>query len=190
HAAGRKPQLEALHLAAADVDATPRGVTVNEFLQSPSNPRVYAAGDAANSGAALTPMAGYQGRVAAANLLHGNHEQVNYAGFASSVFTIPPLAAAGLTEQAARERGLDFEVHYADTAGWYSSRRIAEDCSAYKTLIERTTGRLLGAHILGVAAEEHINLFALAIRHGLTADDIKAPLYAYPSHGSDTQYMV
>jgi len=57
-------------------------------------------------------------------------------------------------------------------------------------LVERKTGRIAGAHILGTGAEEHINLFALAIRHGLTAEQIKEPLYAYPSHGSNTQYML
>ena len=190
HAAGRKPPLETLNLPAGHVDATPRGVAVNEFLQSPSNPLVYAAGDAAASGPALTPVAGYQGRIVAANLLHGNRQRVNYLGFASTVFTLPPLAATGLTEEAARAKGLAINVHFADSAGWYSSRRIAEECSAYKVILDRQTGRIVGAHILGAGAEEHINLFALAIRHGLTAEQIKAPLYAYPTHGSNTQYMV
>jgi glutathione reductase (NADPH) len=190
HAAGRLPLIAALNLPAAGVEANAHGVTVNEFLQSPSNPRVYAAGDAAASGPALTPVAGYQGRIVTANLLKGNHECPNYQGLASTVFSIPPLAACGLTEQAARAQGLHFDVHFADTSGWYSSRRIAETCSGYKVLVEQNTGRILGAHILGVGAEEQINLFALAIRHNLTAQQIKAPLYAYPTHGSNTQYMV
>jgi glutathione reductase (NADPH) len=190
HAAGRKPQVEHLNVDAGEVAATGRGIMVNEFLQSPTNPRVYAAGDMAASGPALTPVAGYEGRVVAANLLKGNHQRPNYEGLASTAFSIPPLAGCGLTEQAARDRGIDIEVHQADSTGWYSSRRIAEECSAYKVLTERGTGRIVGAHLLGEGAEEHINLFALAIRHGLTAEQIKAPLYAYPSHGSNTQYMV
>lgn len=117
-------------------------------------------------------------------------EQVNYQGFASTVFTLPPLAATGLTEEAARAQGLAIDVHFADSAGWYSSRRIAEECSACKVILDRQTGRIVGAHILGTGAEEHINLFALALRHGLTAEQLMAPLYAYPTHGSNTQYMV
>jgi glutathione reductase (NADPH) len=190
HAAGRKPPIEPLNLPAGHVDATPRGVTVNEFLQSPSNPFVYAAGDAAASGPALTPVAGYHGRIVVSNLLGGNRERVNYLGVASTVFSLPPLAATGLGEEAARAEGLDIDVHFEDSAGWYSSRRIAEECSAYKVILDRQTGRIVGAHILGTGAEEHINLFALAIRHGLTAEQIKTPLYAYPTHGSNTQYMV
>jgi glutathione reductase (NADPH) len=112
HAAGRKPPIATLNLPAGHVDATPRGVTVNEFLESPSNPLVYAAGDAAASGPALTPVAGYQGHIVAANLLLGNRERVNYQGFASTVFTLPPLASTGLTEEAARPQGLAIDVHY------------------------------------------------------------------------------
>jgi glutathione reductase (NADPH) len=190
HAAGRAPKIEALHLAAAGVEALPGGVKVNEFLQSVSNPRVYAAGDAAASGPALTPVASYEGGIVAANLLKGNHQRPNYQGLASTVFSLPPLASCGLTEEAARKRGLEIDVHHEDTSGWYTSRRIAEDCSAHKVLVERKTGRIAGAHILGTGAEEQINLFALAMRHGLTAEQMKEPLYAYPSHGSDMEYML
>ncbi len=190
HAAGRRPKIEALNLAAAGVESSPRGVKVNEFLQSVSNPNVYAAGDAAASGPALTPVAGYEGRIVAVNLLKGNHQRPNYQGLASTVFSLPPLASCGLTEEAARKQGLEVDIHHEDTSGWYTSRRVAEECSAYKVLVERKTGRIAGAHILGTGAEEFINLFALAMRHGLTAEQIKEPLYAYPSHGSNTQYML
>jgi len=190
HAAGRTPKIEALQLAAGGVEASPRGIKVNEFLQSVSNPRVYAAGDAAASGPALTPVAGYEGRIVAANLINGNHQRPNYQGLASTVFSLPPLASCGLTEEAARRQGLDVEVRVEVTTGWYSSRRVAEEVSAYKVLVERGTGRIAGAHILGTGAEEQINLFALAIRHGLTADQLTEPLYAYPSHGSNAQYML
>jgi glutathione reductase (NADPH) len=191
HAAGRPPQIEALNLEAAGIASTARGITVNPFLQSVSNPSVYAAGDvAASGGPPLTPVAGYEGRVAAANLLHGNHRQVDYRGVASTVFTIPPLAMVGLTEDGARRQGLDYEVRAGDSSGWYSSRRIGEECSGFKVLLERPTGRLLGAHLLGESAPEVINVFALAIRNGLTGEQVKEPLYAYPTHGSDIQYMV
>ena len=190
HAAGRAPNIAALDLGVASVETGPRGVTVNEFLQSVSNPNVYAAGDCAASGPPLTPVAGYEGRIVAANLLEGNHQSPDYLGCAGAVFTIPPLAAVGLTEREAREKGIDAEVRREDSSGWYSSRRIAEPCSAYKTIVERGSRRILGAHILGESADELINVFALAIRAGLTADQMKRPLYSYPSHGSNIQYML
>jgi glutathione reductase (NADPH) len=191
HAAGRPPQFDPLDLPKGEVQASPRGVRVNSFLQSVSNPRVYAAGDAADSGGpALTPIARYEGRIVAANLLRGNQRQPDYRGVASTVFSMPPLAMVGFTEDAARRQNLEFDVHQADSSNWYTSRRIAEVCSGCKVLVERSTGRVLGAHLLGEGSEEVINIFALGIRHGLTAAQIKEPLYAYPTRSSDIEYMV
>ena len=191
HAAGRTPDLDDLDLPAAGVQRETRGVQVNEFLQSVSNPIVYAAGDAAaGGGAPLTPVAGYQSRVVAANLLEGNLHKTDYTGMASAVYTVPPLAMVGLQEDAARRQGLRFRVHQGDSGHWYSSRRVNESCSAFKVLVEEKTDRILGAHLLGEQAAEHINLFALAVRCGLRAGDLKGALFTYPMHCSDTQYML
>jgi glutathione reductase (NADPH) len=190
HGAGRVPDLDDLQLETVGVEAGKQGVKVNEFLQSVSNPRVYAAGDAAASGAPLTPVAGYHGRIVAANLLKGNREKADYRGLASVVFTLPPLASAGVTEHEAGEQNLKFKVNHQKTATWYSSRRVGEEFSAFKVLVEEGSGRILGAHLLGDRAEEVINVFALAIRAGLRADEVKGTLFAYPTHGSDIQYML
>ena len=191
HAAGRVPDLDDLDLAAAGVERGEQGVKVNEYLRSVSNPSVYACGDAAaGGGAPLTPVAGYQARIVAANLLEGDHRSPDYAGMASVVYTIPPLAAVGWQEEAARREGLRFAVHHGDSGHWYSSRRVNETCAGYKVLVEESSGRVLGAHVLGDQAAEHINLFVLAVRFGLRAADFKDTLFAYPTHGSDTQYMV
>ena len=192
HGAGRAPEIDDMDLAKAGVEWDPlRGVKVNEYLQSVSNPAVYAAGDAAATGGApLTPVAGYEGEIVAANLLEGNHQKADYQGVASVVFTIPPLASVGMLEQAARQKGLRFQANYQDTSGWYSSRRVGEECSGFKVLVEEGTGLILGAHLLGPEAGETINLFALAIRKGLTATDLTGMLFAYPTHGSDVEYMV
>jgi hypothetical protein len=64
------------------------------------------------------------------------------------------------------------------------SRRIAETHSGYKLLVEEGTDRILGAHILGSGAAEVINLFAVAIRSGVPATELKYTLFAYPTSGS------
>jgi Pyridine nucleotide-disulphide oxidoreductase, dimerisation domain len=71
------------------------------------------------------------------------------------------------------------------TSTWYSSRRVAETYSGYKVLVEEGTDRILGTHILGSEGGEVINLFALAIRSGLHATDLKHMLLAYPTSGSN-----
>ena len=190
HGAGRVPDIGDLDLAAASVRTEKRGVSVNEYLQSVSNPAVYAAGDAAASGPPLTPVADHQSDVVATNLLEGNHKTVDYTGLASAVFTIPPLASAGLTEKAARDQGLAFRAHREDTSHWLASQRAGETASGSKVLIEEGSGRILGAHLFGPHADEVINVFALAIRLRARADDLKHVLYVYPTVGADIPYMV
>jgi len=110
HSAGRVPEIDDLDLAAAGIAREPRGICVNEFLQSVSNSAVYAGGDAAASGPPLTPKAGHDAEVLATNLLEGNRRTPNYHGIASVAFTVPPLASSGLTVDAARAGGRRFRT--------------------------------------------------------------------------------
>jgi glutathione reductase (NADPH) len=191
HAAGRVPEIDDLNLDMAGIAWDKRGVRVNEFLQSVSNPAVYAAGDAAASGGPpLSPVASYDGRLVAANLLKGNHQKADHRGVPSMVFTIPPLAAVGLSEPAAQAQNLKFRVKMERTSNLPWSRRIAETYSGYKVLVEEGTDLILGAHILGSGAAEVINLFAVAIRSGMHATDLKHTLFAYPTSGSMVTRML
>jgi glutathione reductase (NADPH) len=201
HAAGRVPEIEGLDLEKASIKSdAKRGIIVNEYLQSVTNPAVYAAGDVAisNGGLPLTPVASLEGSVIARNLLDGsrNHQtyKPNYVGVPTVVFTIPSLARVGLQEKEAHVQGLLFKVEQADTSGWYSSSRINLKPSGYKILIGEGAGdnnnRILGAHLLGYQAEEVINIFGLAIRNGLSVSDLKAMVYAYPTSAADISSMV
>lgn len=191
HGGGRVPDIDELALDAGGVRYSGDGIHVNEYLQSVSNPIVYAAGDcAATDGPALTPVASYEGRIVAANLLEGHRATANYDAIPSVVFSLPPLARVGLLEEEARARGLSCVVHHEDTSTWQSSRRAGERSSAFKVIVERSSRRIVGAHLLGPHADEAINLFALAMRAGITADALKEMLWAYPTQGSDVAYMV
>jgi glutathione reductase (NADPH) len=191
HGAGRVPEIGDLNLGAAGVEFDKRGVRVNEFLQSVSNPSIYAAGDAAGSGTpALTPIAAYEGQVAAANLLKGNHRKSEPGAVPSVVFTVPPLASVGLHEHVAKAQGIRFRKNYQVTAGWYASRRIGENHSGFKVLIDEDNDRVLGAHLLGHNADELINIFTIAIQAGIPSRDLKQMIFAYPTHGSNISYML
>lgn len=191
HGAGRVPDIDDLDLPTAGVQREKKGVSVNKYLQSVSNSAVYAAGDAAASGGLpLTPVASMEAEVVATNILEGNHRKPNYTAVPTVVFSMPPLAAVGLGEEDARKQGLKFKTNYADTSGWYSSRRVNLKHSAFKVIVEEKSGSILGAHLLGAHAEETINLFALAIRSGLKAADLRAMIYAYPTHASDVVHML
>jgi len=193
HGAGREPNIHGLDLMeAGGVEYTHQGIMVNEYLQSVSNPAVYAACDvAANKGLPLTPVASYGGSIVANNLIKGNTLKSNYIGLPSVVFTIPPLVSVGLQEKEAKDQGLRFRIKHEDSSGWASSRRVGETCAAFKVLVEEDTNRILGAHILGPHAEEVINIFSIAIRLGLTTRDLNDPiLYTYPTNSSDILYML
>jgi glutathione reductase (NADPH) len=190
HAAGRTPNIDDLALDRAGVERTPKGVKTDRFLRSISNPRVFAAGDCADSGnPQLTPVAGYEGRVVAANIVKPESHALTQHIIPSVVFSVPPLARAGMTEDDARAAKLKFKSVLRDSTGWYSSRRVAEECSASKLLIENDTGKILGAHLLGHESEELINVFAVAIAAGFGAQDLERILFSYPTRTSDIQYM-
>jgi glutathione reductase (NADPH) len=190
HGAGRVPELDALDLDAGGVKREKHGVTVNQFLQSVSNPAVYAGGDAAANGPALTPKADHDVGVLTTNLLEGNKRSPNYEGIASAVFTIPPLASVGFSEDAARKAGRRFKVNHQDTAGWFNTRRVGETAAGFKVLIDEESDQILGAHLLGPRAEEVINLFAVAIRQRIPARELKEVICAYPTFSSDLHYML
>jgi glutathione reductase (NADPH) len=190
HGAGRVPDLDDLDLDAGGVKREKRGVVVNQFLQSVSNPAVYAGGDAAASGPPLTPKADHDAGVIVTNLLEGNRRPSSYEGIASAVFTIPPLASVGLLEDAVRTAGRRFRVNHQDTAGWFNTRRVGETASGFKVLIDEETDHILGAHLLGPRADEVINLFAVAVRLRIPAHELQQVLFAYPTYGSDVRFML
>lgn len=189
HGGGRDAAVADLNLEKLGVEYDRRGIKVNEYLQTVADPHIWAAGDAAGYGLPLTPIAGKEGLVVSQNITSKKKIKANFKTMPSVVFTIPPLSTVGLTEEEARQKGLNFEVKYADTSSWYSSRRINEKTSGFKTILEKNTHKLLGAHLLGQGSEELINIFALAMEFNLTMDDLSKIPYAYPTHTSNLQYM-
>ncbi|MBO6940570.1 MAG: NAD(P)/FAD-dependent oxidoreductase [Deltaproteobacteria bacterium] len=190
HATGRVPNIDHLNLEAAGVEYGRRGIEVSPFMRT-SNPAIFAGGDCSDSGPNLTPVSANEGRVAAKNLLAGKDErEVNYPPIPSVVFTLPMVASVGLSEADAKDRGLAFDTKFEKTAGWYSSLRVGARRSGYKVFVEHGTGTILGAHLIGPGAEEQINLFAMAMGAGLTANQIKGVIFAYPSYASDISSMV
>ena len=108
---------------------------------------------------------------------------------ASVAFSDPPLAAVGITAEEAEARD-DVEIVSNDMSGWFTARRLGLTHAAAKVIREKAGGKLLGAHVLGANAEEVINVFALAVRHGLTADEVAETVWAYPTASSDIGYML
>ncbi|KKR71778.1 MAG: Regulatory protein [Microgenomates group bacterium GW2011_GWC1_41_8] len=183
HCAGRIPDIDDFDLPVGNIQYSKNGIVVTKYLQSVSNPHVSAAGDAADTGPMLTSVEIREGKIAAYNLLHKTKQRIpDYTFVPSVVFTIPHLAQVGYTEERARAKGLDFDVHFNKTDRWF--------LSAYKLLVQKKTGKIIGAHILGEQADALINFFAFALQHKMTAEDIKKPLYVYPTVPGSVEHMV
>ncbi|WP_353649976.1 NAD(P)/FAD-dependent oxidoreductase [Nakamurella sp. A5-74] len=191
HGAGRVADLAELDLDAAEVAWGDRGVTVGDHLQSTSNPAVWAAGDAADTaGMPLTPVAVAEAKVAASNMIKATTTSPDYAGIPTAVFTIPELVRVGMLEQEAVDHGIDLDVRFTDTSGWYSSYRVGETTAAVKILIDRADDRIVGAHLLGPGYDELVNTIGMAIKLGLTTRQLKSATAAYPTVGSDLGSML
>jgi glutathione reductase (NADPH) len=187
---GRFAELGSLDLEAGNVGHSGDGVSVNEYLQSVTNPRVWAIGDACASPFHLTSVADMEAEAAAANIVNGKLRRPDYTGVPCVVSSQPPLAWVGMTEQEVLRSGKRFRVNRGPTDDWPSSRRIGEKHGFYKVLIEADTEKILGAHLFGHNAGETINIFAMAIKFGLSSQDLQRVLWAYPTDVSDIKDMI
>jgi glutathione reductase (NADPH) len=187
HGLGRVPDIEGLEAEKGGVKIEHGAIAVNEYLQSVSNPAVYAAGDCILPGPALTPTASLQANVLASNIIKGNKHTADYTGIASAVFTIPTLAAVGLLEKNATDK---HKVITSDLSKLYSARRTNLGYSVSKVIIEKDTEKIVGAHLIGPGADDVINIFTLAIKAGLTLPQVREAMYAYPANSYDVKYML
>lgn len=189
--AGRVPSIDDLDLANGNVTFEKSGISVNEYLQNPTNPSVYACGDVSASGSLpLTPTSSQEARIVSLNIRNGNKTKMNFPPVPSVVFTIPKMATIGLTEEEAKKQGYDYVVEYKSVPKWFNAKRINEDVYAYKTIVDKKRNIILGAHIISSEAGEMINLFVLAMCGKLTTEQLKAMIFAYPTWGNDIKGMV
>ena len=145
--AGRVANVDALDLAAANVDHANGRVAVDSHLRSTSNPQVYVCGDAVPSSPQLSPIATYEGDIVGRNIVEGPKHSPDYGSMATSVYTVPALAAVGLTEAAARHTGSAIAVHTNDMHAWLSARTYAETVAWSKVIVDQATDRILGASL-------------------------------------------
>ena len=187
--AGRIANVEDLDLDAGNVAHEGFKLAVDDYLRSKTNPSVYVCGDVTAS-PQLSPVANYEGRLVGRNIVEGAKHKPDYASMPSSVYTVPALATVGLSEAKAKEQGLKTRVQTNDMEYWFSTRTFAETVAWSKIVVEEDTDRVLGAHFVGHAGEELINLFGLAMQHGITASQIRDFVFAYPTFSADIKSML
>ena len=188
--AGRIADVEGLGLAAGQVDHDNGRIAIDSHLRSTSNSRVYVCGDAVPTSPQLSPVATYEGDLVGRNIVDGPKHEPDYASIATAVYTVPALAAVGLTEAAAKAKGLPTEVHLNDMHDWFSARTYAETVAWSKIIVDRANDRILGAHFVGHAGHELVNIFGLAMKFGISARTLREHIYASPTFASDIKHML
>lgn len=188
--AGRVPSISSLELEKANIDYNEAGIVVNDFLQSPSNKKVYACGDVSNVSLPLTPLSGLQGHIASENIINGNKKEFQYPLVPSTVFTQPNLSAVGLSETEAKQRYKKIVVFKGEAQEWFNAKKANQSTYAYKIIVNERTEEIVGAHILGHEANEIINLLNLAIHNKMTVSEFKRMIFTYPSYSNDLKYML
>src|SRR5262249_48356092 len=128
-----------------------------------------------------TPAAWYEGQLAAENALKGNQRAADFSVFPTAIFTIPAIAQVGLTEEAARQRGTAVRIGRSPFTDSTAASVREETEGLVKAVFDESTGRVLGVHILGPAAEDLIHVAAVALRAGLTHDQLAGMHYVYPT---------
>lgn len=187
--AGRVANVDTLNLDAANIDHDGVRVAVDDHLRSTSNPAVWVAGDALVQSAQLSPVATHEGRVVGHNIVNGPSKTPDYFAAPSAVYTVPALSTVGLTEQEARDKGLNVRVSVNDMTGWFSAKSYGESVAWAKVIVDEDTDQFVGAHMVGHHGEELIHIFALAIRHGISATALKDSPMAFPTFASDVKNL-
>ena len=188
--AGRVANVDTLDLEAGNVRHRNGRIEVDDYLRSASNPAVHLCGDVLWTSPQLSPIATYEGQIVGRNIVEGPVAKPDYASIPSAVYTVPALASVGLTEAKAKELGHTVKVHANDMSDWLSSRTYNEPVAWAKVIVDETTDRILGAHIVGHAGEELIHIYAFAIKFGITAKQIRSTVYAFPTFSADIKSMV
>ncbi|MEU8792636.1 FAD-dependent oxidoreductase [Streptomyces sp. NPDC048643] len=181
---GRRPATSGLNLEAAGVAVTDRGaVQVDRYLRS-SQPHILALGDV-NGGPQFTYISLDDSRIVLDQLIgEGLRSTEDRVAVPHTLFITPPLATVGLTEREARAAGYRVKITSQPVAEIIAMPRayvVEETRGMMKFVIDLETDKILGAALLSVDGQEIINTVALAMRHGITASELRNSIYTHPS---------
>ena len=176
-AVGRRPNVEGLNLEAAGIDYTRKGITVNDRFET-SVPGVFAIGDV-TGGIMLAHAATYQG-LHALNGICGQQDSIRFDLIPAAVFTMPEVAAVGLTEEQCKEQELPVRC----LKSFYRANGKAvsmDETDGYCKLIVSESGSVLGAHLMGTHASDLIHEIAAAMNLGATLEQLQSVIHAHPT---------
>jgi len=176
---GRRMNSRGLGLETVGVKTGSREeILVDEHMET-SVPGVYAIGDVTGK-SMLAHVASAQGKVAVSNAM-GTSQSINYEVIPAGIFTLPEIGRVGLTEQQARERGMQTTVGRFRYGGLGKAQAVGEITGLFKVIADEQTKKIIGVHIIGAHAADLIHEGALAIQGGLSVKDVAEMIHANPT---------
>jgi len=179
-ATGRKPFTDGLGLTALGVEISDRGQIKTDGHWRTNIPGIYAIGDAID-GPMLAHKAEDEG-MATAEVIAGKHGHVNYGVIPGVIYTHPEVANVGMTEDALKDSGRAYKVgKFSFMGNGRAKANFAAD-GFVKILADKTTDRILGAHIIGPSAGDLIHEVCVAMEFGASAQDLAMTCHAHPTY--------
>ncbi|EFI70157.1 mercury(II) reductase [Lysinibacillus capsici] len=177
-ATGRTPNTATLNLQAAGVEVGSRGEIIIDDYSKTTNSRIYAAGDV-TLGPQFVYVAAYQGSIAAGNAIGGLNKKLNLEVVPGVTFTGPAIATVGLTEQQAKEKGYEVKTSVLPLDAVPRALVNRETTGVFKLVADAKTLKVLGAHVVAENAGDVIYAATLAVKFGLTVEDLRETLAPY-----------
>lgn len=177
-AVGRTPNTNGLQLEKAKVDVGEKGqVIVDDYLCT-TNPDIYSAGDV-TIGPQFVYVAAHEGAVAAMNAVGGEHRKADLSVVPGVTFTHPSIATVGFTEAEAKANGFEVLTSVVPLDAVPRALVNRETTGVFKVVADKKTRKILGVHVVAENAGDVIYSGVLAVKFGLTIDDLKGTLAPY-----------
>jgi glutathione reductase (NADPH) len=187
-AIGRVPNTKGLGLEAAGVALDQDGAVVVGEHNRTNVPSIYAVGDVTNR-VQLTPVAIREGQAFADTVFGNNPRTIDYASIPTAVFSNPPIAGVGLTEEGARAQLADVKVYKSDFRAMKNVLAGRNERALYKMIVAGTDEKVVGLHLIGPDSAEILQAAAIAVKAGLTKQAFDDTVALHPSMAEELVLM-
>lgn len=184
YATGRKPKIEGLGLENTSVQVSESGAICVDDYYKTSEPSILAVGDVTDR-VQLTPVALAEGMFVANHLFGTTGSAVRYDAIPTAVFTQPPIGTVGLTEEAARAAGHEVAIYRSTFAPMKYSFSEYKERALMKLIVDKSTDRILGAHMVGPDAGEIMQGIGIAIGMGATKAQFDQTIGIHPTSAEE-----
>ncbi|MEQ1540360.1 MAG: FAD-dependent oxidoreductase, partial [Sphingorhabdus sp.] len=187
-AIGRVPKTADMGLETVGVALDKDGAVIVDEYNRTNVPGIYAVGDVTNR-VQLTPVAIREGHAFADTVFGNNPRTIDYATIPTAVFSNPPIAGVGMTEEEARATLSDVKVYKSDFRAMKNVLAGRNERALYKMVVDAATGKVVGLHLIGPDSGEILQAAAIAVKAGLTKQAFDDTMALHPSMAEELVLM-